>query len=197
MLRYRRLISMYAPSPYDVLDRYLDAYGADALFPIADTDIGRLAAIASEEILYPEIARCHAMKKNKKKKTHEGRGGVHPPDQRSGKPAAHPRRISPSRLAPSKNLAYVVSANTGGMTGTPIPQNSADRGSKIVDPRGSSSRKRRAGPPCAPMARSISRWCAGRAAGRACRTCSRATPAALYAGEYARAVIHPGEHAGQ
>nr|WP_241095007.1 hypothetical protein [Marinicauda algicola] len=54
-----------------------------------------------------------------------------------------------------ENLAYVVSANTAGMTGTPIPQNSADRGSKIVDPRGVILAERRAGRQCAPMARSM------------------------------------------
>ena len=51
VLRYRRLISMFAPTPHDVLDRYLDIYGADSLFPVADTELGRLAAVASEEIL--------------------------------------------------------------------------------------------------------------------------------------------------
>ena len=61
-LRYRRLVSLYSPSPYDVLQRYLDRHGPGALFPVADTDIGRLAAVASEEILYPEIARCHVMR---------------------------------------------------------------------------------------------------------------------------------------
>ncbi|MCC5996540.1 MAG: hypothetical protein JJU18_09260 [Oceanicaulis sp.] len=126
VLRYRRLISMYAPSPYDVLDAYLDAYGEEALFPVADTAIGRLAAIASEEILHPEIARLHAV-----------RGAevfVHSSSEVSS-PQATPKNIAKQARA-IENLAYVVSANTGGMTGTPIPQASADRGSKIVDPRG-------------------------------------------------------------
>ena len=126
VLRYRRLISMYAPSPYDVLDAYLDAYGEAALFPVADTAIGRLAAIASEEILHPEIARLHAV-----------RGAevfVHSSSEVSS-PQATPKNIAKQARA-IENLAYVVSANTGGMTGTPIPQASADRGSKIVDPRG-------------------------------------------------------------
>src|SRR2546430_2207941 len=62
VLRYRRLLSMFAPSPWDVWDAFLDRYGIDAVFPVATTEIGRLAAIASEEILYPEIARAHAVK---------------------------------------------------------------------------------------------------------------------------------------
>jgi len=59
--RYRRLVSMFAPTPHDVLDKYLDIYGYDGLFPVAKTPLGNLATIASEEILYPEIARSLAM----------------------------------------------------------------------------------------------------------------------------------------
>jgi len=62
ILRYRRLISMTAPTPHDVLDSYLDIYGSDSLFPVVDTELGRLACVASEEILYPEITRAHALR---------------------------------------------------------------------------------------------------------------------------------------
>ena len=31
-------------TPHDVLDRYVDHYGRDALFPVADTPLGRLAS---------------------------------------------------------------------------------------------------------------------------------------------------------
>lgn len=51
ILRYRRLVSLYAPSPVDVWDAYLDRHGIDGVFPVADTPLGRLACIASEEIL--------------------------------------------------------------------------------------------------------------------------------------------------
>ena len=61
VLRYRRLVSMFAPTPHDVLDKYLDVYGQDALFPVAKTELGNLACVASEEILYPEISRCLTM----------------------------------------------------------------------------------------------------------------------------------------
>jgi predicted amidohydrolase len=61
VLRYRRLNSMFAPTPHDVWSKYLDLYGIDGVFPVARTDIGNLAAIASEEILYrrsPARTRC-------------------------------------------------------------------------------------------------------------------------------------------
>ncbi len=37
VLRYRRLLSMFAPSPHDVWSRYLDIYGLGGVFPVADT----------------------------------------------------------------------------------------------------------------------------------------------------------------
>ncbi|MFY8163321.1 MAG: nitrilase-related carbon-nitrogen hydrolase, partial [Brevundimonas sp.] len=52
VLRYRRLVTLFGPSPYDVWDHYVRVYGLDGVFPVADTEIGRLSAIASEEILY-------------------------------------------------------------------------------------------------------------------------------------------------
>lgn len=126
VLRYRRLISMFAPSPYDVLDPYLEHYGEDALFPVADTEIGKLSAIASEEILYPEIARAHAL-----------RGAevfVHSSSEVSSA-IDTPKNIAKQARA-IENLAYVVSANSGGLTGTAIPSASVDSHSKIVDPKG-------------------------------------------------------------
>jgi predicted amidohydrolase len=126
VLRYRRLISMFSPSPYDVYDRYVAAYGVEALFPVADTEIGRLAAIASEEILYPEIARAHAL-----------RGAevfVHSSSE-SGASIPTPKGIAkPARAI--ENLAWVVSANTAGIQGIAIPAASTDGGSTVIDYRG-------------------------------------------------------------
>jgi predicted amidohydrolase len=126
VLRYRRLVSLFAPSPYDVWDKYRDIYGDDALFPVVDTELGRLAAIASEEILYPEIARAFAL-----------RGAevfVHSSSEvASGLPT--PKNIAKQARA-LENLAYVVSANTAGIDGIAIPRESTDGNSQIVDFRG-------------------------------------------------------------
>jgi len=125
-LRYRRLISMYAPTPHDVWQRYLEIYGMDAVFPVADTEIGRLAAIASEEILYPEIARALAF-----------RGAevfLHCTSE-VGSPNATPKSIA-KRARAIENLAYVVSANSAGITGTAIPSQSTDGMSTVIDFKG-------------------------------------------------------------
>lgn len=126
VLRYRRLNSMYAVTPHDVLDRYLAIYGEEALFPVARTELGVLAAVASEEILFPEVARCLAM--------------------RGAEVLLHSSSEVSSALQSPKNVAklaravengvYVVSANTAGLHGTGLPPLSGDGSSKIVDHRG-------------------------------------------------------------
>ncbi|MBX7170473.1 MAG: hypothetical protein K1X72_05905 [Pyrinomonadaceae bacterium] len=126
VLRYRRLISMFAPTPHDVWDKYLDIYGLEGVFPVAKTEIGNLACIASEEILYPEIARCLAM-----------RGAevfCHSSSEVFGMQNT-PKNVA--KLARAyENMAYVVSANSGGLADISIPENSTDGGSKIVDYKG-------------------------------------------------------------
>lgn len=126
VLRYRRLNSMFAPTPHDVWDAYLDRYGLEGVFPVARTEIGNLAAIASEEILYPEVARCHAM-----------RGAevfLHPTSQANE--TARAPKAAAIMVRAVENMAYVVSANTAGIDNTPLPSASADGGSRIVDQRG-------------------------------------------------------------
>jgi predicted amidohydrolase len=126
VLRYRRLNSMFAPTPHDVWSRYLDIYGLDGVFPVARTEIGNLAAIASEEILYPEIARAHAL-----------RGAeifVHSSSE-VGSPLETNKDLA-KRARAFENLAYVVSANTAGISGTALPLESADGNSSVIDFKG-------------------------------------------------------------
>ena len=126
ILRYRRLVSMFAPTPHDVWEGYLDHYGEEGVFPVADTPLGRLACIASEEILYPEIARALAL-----------RGAeifLHSTSE-VGSPDLTPKDIC-KRARAIENLAVVVSANSAGILDYPIPSQSTDGMSKIVDWQG-------------------------------------------------------------
>ncbi len=126
VLRYRRLNSMFTPTPHDVWSKYLDIYGLNGVFPVARTEIGNLAAIASEEILYPEIARAHAL-----------RGAeifVHSSSE-VGSPLATPKQIA-KRARAFENIAYVISANTAGIEGSAMPLASADGNSIVIDYKG-------------------------------------------------------------
>ncbi len=123
VLRYRRLISQFGPTPYDVLDRYLDIYGERSLFPVADTALGNLAAVASEEILFPEISRALALR---------GAEVLCHSSSEVASPALTPKNAA-KRARAYENHVYVVSANTAGVGGIDLPNASVDGASQIVD----------------------------------------------------------------
>ncbi len=125
-LSYRRLVSIFAPTPHDVWDKYLEIYGLDKVFPVADTPLGKLAAIASEEILYPEVARCHAI-----------RGAevfLHNTSEVAS-PNLTIKQIA-RRARALENLAFVVSANNAKLRGIDVPEDSSNGFSDIIDYHG-------------------------------------------------------------
>ncbi|MBL8226114.1 MAG: hypothetical protein JNM50_12395 [Chromatiales bacterium] len=126
VLRYRRLISLYSPSPFDVWDAYLDRYGADAIFPVLATPFGRLGAVASEEIQYPEIARAVVLR---------GAEVLLHPTSEMGSPRPTAKELA-RRARAAENLAFVVSANTAGVPGTGLPAYSSTGMSRIIDYEG-------------------------------------------------------------
>lgn len=126
LLRYRRLISMFAPTPYDVLDRYLEVYGEDSLFPVVDTSLGRLGTVASEEILFPELIRALALR---------GAEVICHSSSEISSPMLTPKNAAKVSRA-AENHLYVVSSNSAGIAGIDLPNQSVDRGSKLVDYQG-------------------------------------------------------------
>ncbi|MFC5831738.1 nitrilase-related carbon-nitrogen hydrolase [Nonomuraea insulae] len=126
VLRYRRLHSMFSPTPHDVWERYLEIYGMDGVLPVARTEIGNLAAIASEEILMPELARALALR---------GAEIFCNPTSEASSPQLTPKAVA-RRARAVENLAYVVAANSGGLRGIAIPGDSTNGGSEVIDHRG-------------------------------------------------------------
>ncbi len=126
ILRYRRLISLFAPSPYDVWDKYIDHYGKEAIFPVVDTAIGRIGCVASEEILYPEISKCLS-KKGMEILCHS--------TSEVGSPSLTPKEIC-RRARAIENMCYVVSANSASLQGIKLPPDGTSGMSKIVDYKG-------------------------------------------------------------
>ena len=123
LLRYRRLVSMFAPTPHDLWDRYLQIYGLDGVYPVADTPLGRLACVASEEILYPEISRTLALR---------GAEVLLHSSSETGSPRLTPKDVA-KRARAFENSAWLISANSAGILDNDIPGNSVDGMSKIVD----------------------------------------------------------------
>jgi len=123
VLRYRRLNSLYGPTPHDVWDRYLEHYGLESVFPVVDTPLGRLACVASEEILYPEISRAFAVR---------GAEVLLHSTSEAGSSRLTPKEIA-RRARAYENSVYVISANTAGIYGVDLPAQSTDGLSKLVD----------------------------------------------------------------
>jgi len=109
-----------------VLDKYLDVYGADSLFPVVDTPIGRLGALASEEIRYPEISRLLACK---------GAEVLLHPSSEAASTLMSPKNVAKIARA-QENQMYVISSNSASITGTGLAPQSTDARSQIIDDRG-------------------------------------------------------------
>lgn len=126
ILRYRRLSSSFEATPHDIWDKYLDVYGLEGVFPVARTDIGNLACIASEEIMWPELVRANVL-----------RGAevlIHPTSE-PGSPKTTDREACRKARA-IENAIYIISANTASIDDIPIPAYTCSGMSKIVDYRG-------------------------------------------------------------
>lgn len=67
ILKYRKLNGTQIgistnTNPGDMYAAYVERYGRDALFPVVDTPIGRLACLTCYDVNFPEVARCLALK---------------------------------------------------------------------------------------------------------------------------------------
>jgi deaminated glutathione amidase len=65
--RYRKIqcadvFGFMDTTPGSILDRYLDRYGYEALFPVADTRLGRLATAICFDMNFPELHRALALR---------------------------------------------------------------------------------------------------------------------------------------
>lgn len=62
-LIYRKNYAMsLRTSPVDVLDRFLEVFGTDALFPVLPTPLGTLGTLIGAEVHWPEPCRALALK---------------------------------------------------------------------------------------------------------------------------------------
>ncbi|MDM9627507.1 nitrilase-related carbon-nitrogen hydrolase [Rhizobium sp. S152] len=120
VVNYRRVNTAAFPSVHDFMSDYLDATPEDQVFPIADTELGRLALIPCGEINVPEVARCYMM---------QGAEVIlHPTNSKftTGQEAAKVSRAA-------ENMCYLISANVAGPIGF-SPDNSIVGGrSHILD----------------------------------------------------------------
>ena len=98
VLKYRRVYTAQWPSPHDFLDAYLERHGVEGLFPVAETELGRIALMPCAEVTVPEAARAFMLRGAEVllHTTNEH------PDQRFD-------LMKPARAA--ENMMYLVSTN--------------------------------------------------------------------------------------
>jgi len=118
ILRYRRINTASWTSPHDILNEYRGAYGEEGIFPVADTELGRLAIFPCGEVGVPELSRVFMM-----------RGAevlLHPSNEPVG------ARADAAKICrAAENMCYLISTNVSGSIGF----SDQDRGghSQIVD----------------------------------------------------------------
>jgi Predicted amidohydrolase len=121
ILRYRRINTASWTSPHDILDEYRACYGDEGIYPVADTDIGRLAIFPCGEIAVPEISRMFMMR---------GAEVLLHPNNEPLNPTADAAKICRA----AENMCYLISANVAGTAG--FSDTLSGGHSQILDYRG-------------------------------------------------------------
>jgi len=133
ILNYRKLTGLTSKTrPGDLLSAWLDHFGEDSLFPVADTPVGRLACVVAGDMNYPEIARGMVLK---------GAEVILSPTASATYPADH-RFDSPvnttmtRRVRAYENVAYVLLSDLGPVGIDPQPPFRRRQPSQIIDFKG-------------------------------------------------------------
>lgn len=104
IIRYRRINTAAFPSPHDFMDAYLARHSIDEVFPVAKTELGRIAMIPCGEINVPEVARVYMM---------QGAEVILHPTNSPRRPAQEAAKV----VRAAENMVFLVSANVAGGIG--------------------------------------------------------------------------------
>jgi predicted amidohydrolase len=120
ILRYRRINTAAFPSPHDFMDAYLKRHSMAEVFPVADTELGRIAMIPCGEINVPEVARVYMM---------QGAEVILHPTNSPRRPAQEAAKV----VRAAENMVFVVSANVAGGIGFSFDGSVPGGRSHIID----------------------------------------------------------------
>lgn len=120
---YKRINTAAFPSPHDFLEDYLAATPLEQVFPVVETELGRICLIPCGEINVPEVARIMMM---------QGAEVIlHPTNS---KKTAMQEATKRARAA--ENMVYLISANVAGNIGFSRDPSVVGGRSEIIDYRG-------------------------------------------------------------
>ncbi len=133
ILNYRKLTGLTSKTrPGDLLSAWLDHFAEDSLFPVADTEIGRLACVVAGDMNYPEVTRGMVLK---------GAEVILSPTASAVYPADHNFDVPvlttmTRRVRAYENLAYVFLSDLGPVGVDPKPPFGRRQPSQIIDFKG-------------------------------------------------------------
>ncbi|MFQ5873752.1 MAG: nitrilase-related carbon-nitrogen hydrolase [Dehalococcoidia bacterium] len=128
ILKYRKnngpnnLNTIYT-GPGDVYSEYVKRYGEDSMFPVAETEIGRLACLTCTDLVFPEMARCLTLR------------GAEVLIHLTSEPYAPEGEAWDvlRRARAYENLCYFLSVNAGAFVGSNRPTSGYRGMSQIID----------------------------------------------------------------
>ena len=112
--------------PGDIHSEYVQRYGEEALFPVVDTEIGRLACMSCTDVVFPEMARAFGLK--------GAEVILHP----TAEPYApdHDAWDALRQARAYENMCYLLSCNAGAFIGSNRPKMGYRGKSMVVSPLG-------------------------------------------------------------
>lgn len=133
VLNYRKLTGLTSKTrPGDLLTAWVDNFGKESLFPVADTEVGRLACVVAGDMNYPEVTRGMVLK---------GAEVILSPTASAILPEDHNFDIPvvttmTRRVRANENTAYVLLSDLGPMGANPKSPFGRRQPSQIIDFKG-------------------------------------------------------------
>ncbi len=133
VLNYRKMTSVTSKSrPGDILSAWIDHFGEDSLFPVADTEIGRLSSVIAADMYTPEVMRGMVLN-GAEIVSNPTAGGMLPEDNNFDIPTV---TTMARRVRAYENMAYVFMSNLGPVGADPQPPFGRRQPSQIIDFKG-------------------------------------------------------------
>lgn len=134
VLNYRKLTSLTNKTrPGDVLSEWLGHFGEESLYPVADTEIGRLACVIAADMYVPEVMRGMVLRGGAEVILNPTASAALPEDNNFDIPIT---TTMVRRVRAYENLAFVLLTNLGPYGTDPKPPHARKQPSQIIDFKG-------------------------------------------------------------
>lgn len=134
VLNYRKLTSLTNKTrPGDILTEWLSYFGEESLFPVADTEIGRLACVIAADMYVPEAMRGMVLRGGAEVILNATASAALPEDNNFDIPIV---TTMVRRVRAYENLAFVLMSNLGPYGNNPNPPHARKQPSQIIDFKG-------------------------------------------------------------